>query len=116
MLTSPVTVTLSGTAHSLSRINQDNFGSVYLKKWTDNELKLNIRHSYEGKAGPLQTERHNVELIHTVWDANGNYTTTTCYWVGRIPRGGSPAEVSALSDALTGFVESNGLAIAGWES
>jgi hypothetical protein len=116
MLTSPVTVTLSGVDHSLSRINQDNFASVYLKKWALNELRLTIRHTYEGKAGVNQNERHNVELKHTKWDAEGNETSLVVYWVGRLGRSGDPAALAALSSALTSFLGTNITAIASWES
>jgi len=72
MLTSPLTVTIDGTAHSLDRINQDNFTSLYRKKAAGLEIDLAIRHSFEGKSGPGQMERHNVDLKYTTFDGEGN--------------------------------------------
>lgn len=116
MLTSPITITIDGVAHSLSRINNDNFGSVYLKKVSGLELRCNIRHSYEGKAGPSQFERHNVELVRTTWDANGNPIVTTCYVVMRNIRGSDPTIVAKDVAGLNAFVTANKDAIATWES
>lgn len=116
MLSSPITVTIDGTAHSLSRINNDNFSSVYLKKWALNELRLTIRHSYQGKVGPLQSERHNVELLHTIWDAEGNTKVYQHYHVLTINRGADVEPLTDLAAGLNAFVTSNVAAIVAWES
>lgn len=115
MLTSPITVTIAGTAHSLSRINNDNFSSIYLKKWTDNELRLTVRHSYEGKA-PNQVERHNVDLIHTTFVADGNPIIRQVYTVIRNPRSAAVDEVSDATVGLNAWVTSNISALVAWES
>jgi hypothetical protein len=116
MLTSPTTVTIDGVAHSLSRINQDNFSSVYLKKSTNEEYRLTIRHSYEGKAGAGQIERHNVDLVKTTWDVNGIPTVRQTYHVFRNPRSVDPDGVNDMTVGLNAWLTTNVAAIGGWES
>lgn len=116
MLTSPISITIDGTAHSLSRINQDNFSSVYLKKAALEEIRVTIRHSYEGKVGNGQMERHNVDLLHTVWDAEGNSTARQAYTVMRIARGADVGAIVEDVEGLNAFVTTNAAAICGWES
>jgi uncharacterized protein YfdQ (DUF2303 family) len=116
MLTSPITITVDGVAHNLSRINQDNFTSVYLKKDTNVEYRLTIRHSYEGKAGNGQIERHNCEFMITTWDVDGNSTVEQAYVVMRTPRGGDASAQVDLATGLMAFVTTNAAALVGWES
>lgn len=116
MLTSPITVTIDGTDHSLSRINQDNYGASYLKKAAGLEIRLNIRHSYE-KSGPNgQYERHNVDLQYTTFDVDGNPTTTQSYAVLRTLRGKDPELLENVSAGLNAFVTANVAQIVAWES
>lgn len=116
MLTSPISVTIDGVAHSLSRINQDNFSSVYLKKATGLEFRVTIRHSYEGKEGPGQMERHNVDLVHTTWDVDGNPVIRQSYHVIRNPRNLDPDGVADDTVGLNAFVTTNIAALVAWES
>jgi hypothetical protein len=116
MLTSPITITIDGVAHSLSRINQDNYSSVYLKKAANLEFRLTIRHSYEGKAGPGQMERHNVDLLHTTWDAEGIATVRQSYHVVRVQRGTDPDSVNDDTVGLNTWVSANIAALTAWES
>lgn len=117
MLTSPTTITIDGVAHSLSRINgPDNYSSVFLKRTTALELKLTIRHSYEGKAGINQIERHNVDLMHTTWDVNGNPTVRQSYHVIRNQRNIDPDGVADDTVGLSAWLTTNVAAICAWES
>lgn len=117
MLTSPLVITIDGVAHNLSRINNDNFGSVYLKTGTLLEYRLSIRHSYEGKAGPGQMERHNVDFVHTVWDAvTGAPTVRQVYCVIRTPRGGDAVLTGKDAIGFNSLVSANITALLGWES
>lgn len=116
MLTSPISVTIDGTAHSLSRINQDNFSATYLKQASGLEIQLTIRHSREGKAGPGQMERHNIDLVYTTFDAEGVPTVRQAYTVMRSPRGTDPVVVVNVAKALSAFVTANAAAVGAWES
>lgn len=117
MLTSPIVITINAVAHNLSRINNDNFSSVYLKQFTNGEYRLTIRHSYEGKAGVGQMERHNVDFVHTTWDpVTGIATVRQVYTVIRTPRGGDGVLTGQDATGLGALVTANITALIGWES
>lgn len=116
MLTSPITVTIDGVAHSLSRVNQDNFGSVYLKKAAQLEIRMHVRHAYEKATPAGQYERHNVDLQYTTFDNEGKPSTTQVYTVLRTIRGKAVKEVVDVSAGLNDFVDTNASSIAAWES
>jgi len=104
-ITSPITITVNAIAKVLPRTNQDNFGSVYFLKEATAEYRLTIRHSYEGKAGPNQMERHNAEFTYTTWDTAGLPIVRTTYVVMRNPRRVDPVDSVNISKAL--FVWAN---------
>lgn len=116
MLSSPITVTINAVDRVLPRINNDNYSSVYRLKWTDNELTVTVRHSYEGKEGAAQMERHNVDMVHKIVDALGVTKTYQTYTVFRFPR--SSAVTVPVQDVtgLNAWVTANAAAIAAWES
>lgn len=116
MLTSPQTITIDGVDHSLSRINQDSFGSVYLKKATNAEYRLVIRHSYEKASATGQYERHNAELTVTTWDVDGKQTVVQSYAVIRKLRGTADDTSVDVNAGLNNWLNTNGTAIVGWES
>lgn len=66
MFTNTLTVTISGTAYIMTRINQDNFGSVYRFRDGVRKLEMKIRHSTDSVQGK-SFNRHNVVLEHTVF-------------------------------------------------
>jgi hypothetical protein len=117
MLTSPITVTIDGTAHSLPRINQDNFGSVYRKKGDGFEVQLDIRHSYEKATADGQMERHNVDLKYTTFDpVSFKPTVIQSYTVIRSKRGADPVFVPKVAIGQLAFTTTNAAAITAWES
>lgn len=116
MLTSPISVVIGATTHSLSRINTDNFASTYFKKGADYEVKMVIRHSYEGKTGQTQIERHNADLTYTTFDAEGKPSVQQSYVVIRTPRGSDGAVAAEVVEGLNDFITANAAAIVAWES
>lgn len=116
MLSSPITITINGVAHNLSRINNDNYSSVYLKKTPTMELRCSIRHSYEGKSSASQIERHNLDLTQTTWDVDGKPVITQTYMVMRTPRNIDADRLVKQQIGLDAFSTANAAAIAGWES
>jgi len=117
MLASPTTVTIDGVAHSLSKINQDNYGSVYRKLDTGVQYDLTIRHQTEtAKVGAVKMDRHNVDLKYTTFDAEGVPTVYQSYAVLRTPQGADPTIVEKLSVGLTTWLAANDGSIIGWES
>lgn len=117
MLTSPTTVTVDGTAHSLSKINQDDYTSVFRKAGTGFEYLLTIRHQTENaKLGAVKMDRHNIDLKYTTFSAEGVPTVYQAYSVLRTPQGADPTIVEKLSVGLTTWLNANDGLIIGWES
>jgi hypothetical protein len=53
---------------TVTKINQDNFGSTYRYNDATHEVKLTIRHSKTApKNGDPSYDRHNVELLETIY-------------------------------------------------
>lgn len=64
----PLTITVNAVAKNLIRINQDKYSSEYMLRTATDEFRLNIRNtSYADKKRGVTIDRHNVELIHTVF-------------------------------------------------
>lgn len=61
-------ITVNAVAKTLKRINQDKYSTEYYLREATQEFTVNIRHSQEAvlKDG-TQFDRHNVELIQTVF-------------------------------------------------
>lgn len=127
MLTSPIAITIGAQAYSLKLKNQDNFGAVYMDNTTvpGTEVKLQLKHSYEGKpksiasaAGVVQTqfERHIADLTVTVTDANGFQKTTQSYTHVRNLRGANVTAVGDVAQALSAFITSKADDLVAWES
>lgn len=65
-----ITITVNGVAKVLTRVNSgQDFTSQYRLRGTADQYDLKIRHtSFNDKArGGIAMNRHNVELIHTVF-------------------------------------------------
>jgi hypothetical protein len=118
MLTSPITVTIDGVAHSLSRIGDaGEFGSIYLKKGTGFELRLTARHSKEKSVpGQAIVERHNIELVRSTFNVDGSVTISSVYTVMRTPQNVDPTAASKDVIGLNAFLTANALAFQNWES
>lgn len=129
MLSNSLTVTIGTQAYTVKRVNQDNFGSVFLDKATvaGTEVKLTIRNSYEGvQTSPLasnslairrkQMQRTIIDLEVTKFDADGFPTIVQSYQHVRSPRGANVAEVADVAQALDAFVTANADALVAWES
>lgn len=126
MLTAPIAITIAAQAYSLKLKNNDNFVTTYMDTTTvpGTEVKLTIRHSFEGKAKEvksgsgyvsMQMERHVADLEVTVFDANGFGTTTQSYVHLRNRRGQNVAYSADIAQALCAFVTSKADDLAAWE-
>jgi hypothetical protein len=77
MFADPATITINAVAKALVRINQDQYSSEYLLRSATDEYRLRIRNtSYSDKKRGVVIDRHNVELIHTVFPVAPS--TTSC--------------------------------------
>lgn len=64
-----ITITVDGVDKVLTKINQDSYASEFALRETTGEYRAKIRHtSYlDSKRAGAKVERHNMELIHTVF-------------------------------------------------
>lgn len=68
MFADPQTITINAVGKTLNRIRFDNYSSEYLLRTATEEYRLSIRNSsYLDKKRGVTNDRHNVELIHTVF-------------------------------------------------
>lgn len=68
MFGDPITFTVDAVAKNLIRINQDKYSSEYLLKGSTSDWTARIRHSsYTDKTRGVKVDRHNVELVQTVF-------------------------------------------------
>jgi len=116
-ISSPITITVNAVAKVLPRINQDNFGSVYRLKEADDEWELKIRHTYEGKAGPSQYERHNMEFTHTHFIGDTRIPVVyQAYCVMRNPRSYNPVDTTYATAGLATWVASVAADLSAWQN
>lgn len=67
MFASPAVITINGVAKSLERVNQDKYSSEYMLRTPTEQFQLNVRNNtYKDKSG-IMVDRHNAELVHTVF-------------------------------------------------
>lgn len=68
MFADPAVVTINALAKNLVRINQDKYSSEYLLRSSTDEHRLFIRNtSYTDKKRGVAIDRHNVEIVQTVF-------------------------------------------------
>lgn len=68
MFSDTLTVTINAVAKVLVRINQDRYSSEYFLRETLGEFTLRIRNTtYIDKSRKVSVDRHNIELIQTVY-------------------------------------------------
>lgn len=69
MLADPTVLTINGVPKNLVRVNQDGYGSEYVLREALGEYRFNVRNTkarFDKRLGAW-IERHNVELIHTLY-------------------------------------------------
>lgn len=68
MFADPSVVTVNAVAKNLVRINQDKYSSEYMLRTATDEFRLSLRNSsYTDKKRGVTIDRHNAELIQTVF-------------------------------------------------
>lgn len=72
-IANPLVITYNAVAKNLPRINQDNYGSEYYLEEATQSFRVKIRHSKDSvPKGSVPIDRHNVELVHTVYGVPGD--------------------------------------------
>lgn len=68
MFADPQTATVNAVAKAMQKINQDKYSSEYLLITALDEFRMHIRNtSAVNKRRGVVVNRHNVELVHTVY-------------------------------------------------
>nr|UJQ85686.1 MAG: putative coat protein [Leviviridae sp.] len=106
-----VVVTYNAVAKTLTRINQDGYGSEYLLREATQEFRMKIRHSKEGlQANGNQFDRHNVELTQTIYPTeSAPAVVRQAYVVLRNNFADTDAGVGHLDSALIDFLDGSGV-------
>lgn len=121
MFSDPLTVTINAVAKNLIRINQDQYSSEYLLKETTGEYRMKLRNtSYSDKTrGGLKVERHNVELIYSIYPVSPAIfpTIRKNYHVFEMDTGDDSALMAKLVAGLSAFMtEANATKLLNFES
>jgi hypothetical protein len=119
MLGNTVVLTIGGVAKTLTLVNTgtDYTGEYYLREATQ-EFRFKVRHSKVNGAGQAPADRHNAELVRTVFA-----TTTTpeyvdkAYFVFQASPGRTAVDMmSAIAVWGTATSNANLTKLEGWES
>lgn len=123
MLGDTLTVSLDGsggTAVVASKINQDTFSTMYLKKRTLDEITVSIKHTKDSvKAGTQAFDRHNVTFEQYVYptEAKPLGIRRIVQLIIRNDPSDDEAAVTDLAEALTFWAtDANLTKLFGWES
>jgi hypothetical protein len=117
MFSNTIVLTVASVAKTLVKINQDSYASEYLLRDTLDSYRLQIRHS-NAKRGSLSVDRHNVELVHTVYaTATTPEIVRKAYLVFEQDKADSVVnEVAALAAWLTASTNAAMVSLSNWES
>jgi len=109
MFADPAVVTINAVAKNLVRINQDKYSSEYLLRTATEEFRLNIRNTfYVDKKRGVTNDRHNAELVHTVFPVAPATLSTTrkCYTVIENQRGDTLVDPRNVALGLLAYLTS----------
>lgn len=107
MFANTLSVTIGGTAVTLTRVNQDNFGSTYFGVDGTDKVELVISHELP-KARGASGESHLVRMNIEHYDVAGVYQRQSSAWVVIKTFDGTQDATHSLEcfDALRGLVTS----------
>lgn len=118
MFANTLTITIDGVANVLVRVNQDNYGSTYVKKTALDSMTLQFRNSTEsqnGKVAPF--DRHNMFFEHIVYATTTvpekNYTMSS---VMRLSKSSDPAYLDKLAAGFITLLSAQKTGLIAWES
>lgn len=106
MFSDTLSVTINAVAKTLVRINQDRYSSEYFLRETLGEFTLRIRNSsYIEKTRKVNVDRHNIELIHTIYPVAPALVPTVrkAYVVFENDRGDTIVDPVKLAAGLLAF-------------
>lgn len=118
MLGDSISITISGSAKVMKKINQDSYSAEYLLREATGEYRLKVRHSTEkGLVRGEVMDRHNVELTAVIYGTapDDGYSIVVSSTL-RNPQRIAGTDVDALSDGLADWLKANATLLVGWES
>lgn len=106
MLDNQLTVTFGATPVTVTRVNQDNFGSTYYGENGDEKVTLTFAHTIPPRGQP--NESHLVRLNVEHYDAEGIYLRTSSAWTVIKTFDGiqDSAKSAECANALSAFLDS----------
>lgn len=120
MFSDTITITIDSVAKVLPRINQDGYSSEYFLRETLGEFRLKLRNStYVDKVRKVSVDRHNVELVHTVYPVSPAVVSTVrkAYSVLENDRTDATTDVAKFGAGTFAFnTEANLTKLINWES
>lgn len=120
MFADTITVTINAVAKILTRVNQDGYSSEYLLRESTGEFSLKLRNTkYTDKTRGVRVDRHNIELVETVYAVAPATITTIRKYYSILENDASDLTVSSAKFAagITAFqTEANFTKLLNWES
>lgn len=107
MFAATITITIDSVDKILNRINQDAYSSEYFLRGSTDDFRLKIRHTnYTSKTSGRVIDRHNVELVHTVYPVSPETVATVrkAYSVFEFERTDGVDDPVDFSDGFVGFL------------
>lgn len=101
------------------KINQDQYKGEYLFKNTTHQFRILIRHSkVVGKNGAPDYDRHNVEVVRTIFAAGAvaEYYQKAYFVVELLPGDTDVTLMDAIADWCIATSNANLTSLNGWES
>jgi hypothetical protein len=117
MFANTLTITINSVAQILTRVNQDNYGSVYTKKTATDEYNLKFRNSKQGSDGVEPLDVHNMYFEHIVYATST--TTEKKYSVSstlKMRRTSDPAYLAFVVPGFNTLLNSQAAGLIGGES
>jgi len=108
-----------GTSRTLAKINQDAYSSEYMFRDSTLQYVLKIRHSKTKATATVPSyDRHNVEVVKTVFAAGGSPEVKTKYYFVMEQEGNNTnvALADAICDLCIASTNSFLVDILGWQN
>lgn len=118
-IANPLVLPLSTGNVSCAKINQDNYTSTYRFNDATNEYRVTIRHTKTGgKNGSPAYDRHNVEVVRTVYAAGAvpEYYQKFYFVIEQLPSDPSIVLADGISDLVIAAANAFPVSLMNWES
>lgn len=118
MFANTLTITIDGVANILTRVNQDNYGSTYVKKTATDSMTLQFRNNTESAKEKLNSvDRHNMFFEHVVYATpTVPEKTYTMSAVMRLTHISDPAYLDKLAAGFITLLSAQKAGLIAWES